>query len=85
MLKYNVLLLLSIKIKIFDLVVNLTIKEHKEVTKQESQQAFDQLLKRFQNSLKFEDNRIELLNKVKEALDYINTAKKFHLSRALCL
>jgi protein tyrosine phosphatase len=43
---------------------------------QESQQAFDQLLNRFQNSLKFEDNHIELLNKVKEALDYINTDEK---------
>jgi len=38
------------------------------VTKEESQQNFDKLLNRFQNSLHFEDKHVDLWNQVKEAL-----------------
>ena len=62
--------------EIEDQVENLTIEEYKHVTKEESQKAFEQLLNRFQNSLKFEEKHIDLLNKVKEALDFINTNEK---------
>ena len=44
------------------------IEEPKQVTKKESQRAFEQLLNRFQNSLKFEDKHVDLLNQVNEAL-----------------
>ena len=63
-------------VEIEDQVENLTIEEYKHVTKEESQKAFEQLLNRFQNSLKFEEKHIDLLNKVKEALDFINTNEK---------
>ena len=52
------------------------IEEPKQVTKKESQRAFEQLLNRFQNSLKFEDKHIVLLNQIKEALDLINSDEK---------
>ncbi len=63
-------------VEIEDKVENLTIEEYKHVTKQKSQKAFEQLLNRFQNSLKFEEKHIDLLNNVKVALDFINTNDK---------
>jgi hypothetical protein len=48
------------------------LKEPKLVTKEESQQAFEKLLNRFQNSLHFENKHIYLLNQVKDALSVIN-------------
>jgi hypothetical protein len=63
-------------VEIEDQVENLTIEEYKHVTKEESQKAFEQLLNRFQNSLKFEEKHIDLLNNVKAALDFINTNDK---------
>jgi hypothetical protein len=57
-------------------VENLTFEEHKLVTKEESQQAFEKLLNRFQNSLHFENKHIDLLNQVKEALSEINKDEK---------
>lgn len=42
----------------------MTIEEQKQVTKQESLEAFEKLLNRFQNSLNFEDKHINLLNNV---------------------
>jgi len=56
--------------------VEITIEEYKHVAKEESQKTFEQLLNRFQNSLKFEEKNIDLLNNVKEALDFINTNEK---------
>jgi hypothetical protein len=46
------------------------------VIKEESQQIFEKLLNRFQNSLHFEDKHIDLLNQVKEALSEINKDQK---------
>ncbi len=46
------------------------------MTKEESQQAFEKLLNRFQNSLHFEDEHIDLLNQGKEALSEINKDEK---------
>ena len=57
-------------------VENLTFEEHKLVTKEESQQAFEKLQNRFQNSFHFEDKHIDLLNQVKEALSEINKDEK---------
>jgi hypothetical protein len=66
----------SNNVEIEDQVENLTIEEYKHVAKEESQKTFEQLLNRFQNSLKFEEKNIDLLNNVKEALDFINTNEK---------
>ena len=47
-------------VKLGDQIENLAIEEYKQVTKEESQQAFEQLLNRFLNSLKFEDKHIRI-------------------------